>query len=313
MSETQANARSSTFTAIVLLFLTHLFWTGNIYASIIAIDHIPPILLNFMRWVVALIIVFPFAIKKTIQQWPIIRSNLLILSFFALIAVAAYNSLLSTASHTTSGINIAVISTLTPLCTFLFAWLFYKETPHIKQVIGFFLGILGVLIIIFEGSLSRLVAMQFSTGDFWMFVAVIAWAIYTVTLPKHRPDVSPIVFLFITIILGVLIAAPTVWLEYQSGARWTLQANDGWLIAYIGIFPSLLAHLFFNYGVTTIGSVKSSMFAYSLPVLTAIVGILWFNEKLGNHHIVGQILVFIGFYLAFLKNKNVETEPPLKT
>jgi len=144
-----------------------------------------------MRWVVALIIVFPFAIKKTIQQWPIIRSNLLILSFFALIAVAAYNSLLSTASHTTSGINIAVISTLTPLCTFLFAWLFYKETPHIKQVIGFFLGILGVLIIIFEGSLSRLVAMQFSTGDFWMFVAVIAWAIYTVTLPKHRPDVSP--------------------------------------------------------------------------------------------------------------------------
>jgi len=55
------------------------------------------------------------------------------------------------------------------------------------------------------------------------------------------------------------------------------------------------------------------MFAYSLPVLTAIVGILWFNEKLGNHHIVGQILVFIGFYLAFLKNKNVETEPPLKT
>lgn len=287
--------------AIILLLLTHLFWAGNIYVSKIASDHIPPLLLNCLRWLGAALLLTPFAIKTIIKERQAIKQSIAVLCFFGFLGVTLYNSLLYVSAHTSSGINIAVISTLTPLCTFIFAWLLYKQTPNKNQVLGFCLGILGVLTLIFQANLSRLLQLEFSIGDLWMLIAVIAWAIYTVTLPNNKPKVSAITFLYCTIILGVIIALPSAWWEYQQGNRWQIQTSDKWLISYICIFPSLLSYLFYNYGVATIGAIKTVMFSYLLPVFTAVISIFWLKEPLAAYHIIGQLLVITGFYFSVLK------------
>jgi len=288
--------------AIILLGFAILFWAGNIYVSKVANSHIPPFLLNFLRWSGAGILLTPFALKHIIRDIAVIKSNWMALACFGVLSVSLYNSLLYLSAHTTSGINIAVISTLTPLITFIFAWLLYRINPTTNQIIGFVLGITGVLILIFQGSWNRFLELKFTLGDTWMLLAVIFWALYSVTLPKHKPKISGISLLYCTIILGLIIALPSVWLEYQHGQRWDIQPSDKWLIGYVCLFPSLLSYLCYNYGLATLGAIKTAMFFYLLPVFTAIISISFLNETLSSYHVIGQILVFIGFYFAVLKS-----------
>lgn len=287
--------------AIILLLLTHLFWAGNIFASKIASDHIPPFLLNCMRWFIAAAILTPFVIQSTLKEWPNIVKHFGSICLFGFLGITIYNATLYYAANTSLGINIAVISTLTPLCTFLFAWALYRQHPNTNQVIGFIIGITGVALLIFEANISNLLQLKFTSGDAYMLIAVIAWAIYTVIMPSKKPPIPPLVFLYSTIVVGLIIAVPTTLWEYNQGQRWEAQPQDFWLLTYIGVFPSLLAYLFYNYGVSVIGPSKSVMFSYLLPVFTALISIIWLNEPLKNYHILGQLLVILGFYFSVLR------------
>ena len=287
--------------AMFLVTFAILSWSGNIFVSKVTAQSIPPFLLNCLRWIGAGLILTPFAIKPIIKDWAVIQKNWLILSFFSFLAVSIFNALLYLSAHTTSAINIAVISTLTPLCTFIVAWLLYRNSPTKVQILGFGLGIIGVLILIFKGQVMRLLEFQFTIGDIWMFLAVVAWAFYAVTLPVKKPKISQVSFLYCTIVLGVIIALPAVWLEYQSGARWQLSPTDKWSLLYLSLIPSLLSYLFYNYGLSILGAIKTAMFSYLMPVFTAILSMIWLGETIASYHVIGQLLVMAGFYFSVVK------------
>ena len=111
--------------AIVGLVLTSLFWAGNIYVSKTFVDVIPPFTLNFCRWIIAALILTPFALKRINGSWPIIRQSWLQLALFGFLSITVYNAFLYSSAYTTDGINIAVIGSLMPLLTFICTWLSY--------------------------------------------------------------------------------------------------------------------------------------------------------------------------------------------
>ena len=116
--------------AIIGLLLTNLFWAGNIYVSRIVVESVPPFSLNVMRWLIAAMLLTPFALRACWQDRVIIWQNRGLLLVFAWLGVAIYNGFLYTSAHTTSGINIAVISTLTPVITFFFCLLYTSPSPR---------------------------------------------------------------------------------------------------------------------------------------------------------------------------------------
>ena len=194
-----------------------------------------------------------------------------------------------------------MISTLTPVITFFFVWLFFRIVPNRNQCIGLLLGLVGVLLLVARGDFQHLLQLQFVAGDLWMMAAVVAWAAYTALLKKKPPSLQPMVFLYMSVVLGTVLALPTALWEYQQTGdlSWlTLQGQTFWVYAYVGIFPSILAYLFFNYGANVLGPNMAATFAYLLPVLTALISIFLLDEELLWFHLLGQLFVFVGFYFS---------------
>ena len=61
--------------AYLLLSRTALFWAGNFVVGRGVHGHVPPIALAWCRWVLATLIVLPFAWPHLKRDWPAIRAN----------------------------------------------------------------------------------------------------------------------------------------------------------------------------------------------------------------------------------------------
>ncbi|MCG8619824.1 MAG: DMT family transporter, partial [Desulfobacterales bacterium] len=57
------------------LIFAALFWAGNFIAGRALRDDVPPVALNFWRWLLALAVLFPFAVKELRQTVPVIRAH----------------------------------------------------------------------------------------------------------------------------------------------------------------------------------------------------------------------------------------------
>ena len=291
--------------AILGLALTSLFWSGNIFVSKLLIGLVPPYLLNLLRWGIAILVLLPFVYPQLRGSLSLVKESWRSLSFFGFLGVTIYNAFLYTAAYTTSGLNIAVISTVTPILTVVLAWRFLGEKPGYLESFGFIFGFFGVLMLLSKGSLQNLLNLVFSYGDFWMLTACFFWALYTVFLKKIPPKLNPLLFMFFATVFGFILATPfTVWEQFNTEVQLQITVEVSLALLYVGIFPSIFSYLLFNYGVRILGSQTASLNAYLIPIFTAIIGILFLNEKIEVFHFISQLMVFIGFCLVlFGRNK----------
>ena len=70
------------------------------------------------------------------------------------------------------------------------------------------------------------------------------------------------------------------------------------VLAYVAVFPSILAYMGWNYGVQVIGPGRAGMFMYLMPLFTAALAVPLLGEALRSYHAVGAVLILLGLYLA---------------
>jgi len=69
-------------------------------------------------------------------------------------------------------------------------------------------------------------------------------------------------------------------------------------ILYVGLFPSLLAQIFFFRGVELIGANRAGVFINLVPVLGSLLAILLLGEEPALYHVVGYGLILSGIMIA---------------
>ena len=75
--------------AYLLLTLTALFWAGNSVVGRAAREFVPPVALSFWRWVIALLILLPFAWPHLKRDWPVLRRHWRLMLLFGIFGIAA--------------------------------------------------------------------------------------------------------------------------------------------------------------------------------------------------------------------------------
>jgi drug/metabolite transporter (DMT)-like permease len=98
--------------------------------------------------------------------------------------------------------------------------------------------------------------------------------------------------------VGLIGMAPFYLHEIANGRHLIATAQSISVLAYTGIFPSILAFVFWNYGVRRIGPNRASLFLHLVPVFGSIVSILFLGERLFLFHLFGMALIFAGIYLS---------------
>ena len=116
------NQRLTPSTAL-LLTVPPLMWAGNAVVGRLVRDDIPPITLNFLRWVLALLILLPLAawvLRRSSGLWPHWRR----FAVLGLLGVGMYNTLQYMALQTSTALNVTLMASSLPLWMLAFGALF---------------------------------------------------------------------------------------------------------------------------------------------------------------------------------------------
>jgi drug/metabolite transporter (DMT)-like permease len=281
----------------LLLSLTSLFWAGNIVLGRYAAGHVPPVALAFIRWCGAFLILIAFAWPFLKRDWPKIREHLGIMLILTLAGITIYNSMAYWGLQYTQAINALLITSAHPLLVAGWAFILYRERLTAWQTIGIALSLAGVLTILTRGDLSALRDVRFNIGDVVFFSAQIIYSFYA-TLIKSRPNIHPISFLAFTIGAGAVMLSPIYAAEVAAGITFTLDLKAFLILAYITVFPSLLAYLFFNRGIELIGPNRSAPFYHLIPIFGSALAIVFLGERPELFHAAGYALVLAGIFIG---------------
>lgn len=283
--------------AYPLLTVTALFWAGNSIVGRAARDLVPPAALSFWRWTFALALLLPLAWPHLKRDWPVLRANWVIVALLGALAIGSFNLLLYTGLQSTTAINSMLIQSAQPALVLVVGALVMGDGTSLRQVAGVLISLAGVLAIIARGDPAMLWGLRLNIGDAIIGAAVLLWALYAVLL-RRRPAVHPLSFLAASIIVGIGLIAPFYAYELWSGRLIVPETGSALAIAYVSIFPSFLAYLFFNRGVELIGSAATGQYMNVMPLMGAGLAMLFLGEALHLFHIVGLALIVAGILVA---------------
>ncbi len=273
-------------------------------AGKLAVGHISPMVLTFLRWTLAVAIITAISLPQLVRDWPVVRTRLPYFFVLGAVGYTCFNAALYTALKYTSAINVAVIQAGIPMVIFGLNFLLFRTRVFAGQIIGFVLTIAGVGLLASHGDLMSLIQLDMNIGDAIMLLAVLSYAIYTVIL-RWKPQVNWRTLMAIPAMAALISSVPLLfWEMSQDAALWP--DTKGWLITlYTAIFPSLVAQIFFILGVERIGPNRAGLFINLIPVFGTLLSVAIIGETLHPYQIIALFLTLGGIAVAERKKPPV--------
>lgn len=282
-----------------------IIWSWNYIIARGLHDAIPPASLSFYRWLAAALTILPFAIKKTIRDYPVIKQNKSYIVTTAFFGVTVFNTLIYLAGRTTEAINLSLIAISSPIFIVIFSLLFYRTRVGIKKITGIITTITGILLLLTKGDISILINISFAAGDLWMLIAAITFAVYSILVIKRPPELSRTSFLFTTFTAGLIMLTPFYISDLIFHPSPSFNPELIISILYIGIFASVAAFFLWNRAIELIGPSNAGLIYYTLPLFSTLWAILFLNEKAEAVHFLSMILILSGIIIAREQEKKL--------
>jgi len=284
----------------LLLCITALCWAGNAIVGRLAAGHIPPVTLSFLRWGLAFLLILPFAWKHLKRDWAAIRGKLGIMILVSITGIGVFNTLQYWSLEYTTALNTLLLQSAGPLIVAVWALVLLDVRLTLAQAIGVLLSLTGVLVILMQGDFTALSNISFNKGDLIFLVAMVFFALYSV-LTLKRPAIHGLSFAAFTFGASTLFLVPLLLIELFTRPVMALDAQNLLSLAYVAVFPSIIAYLCFNRGVQLIGANRAAPFFHLVPVFGSIMAIVFLGEHPQAFHFIGFALVLSGVYIASRK------------
>lgn len=283
----------------LLLILTTLFWAGNFNLARAVSTQVPPLGLSYWRWAIAALVLLPFVWKHLASTWSVFKQNWLLVGALALLGITGFNSLVYLGLQTTTAVNGVLMQSVCPIFIIILAAFLVGEKATALQWLGIIISLIGVVIILIQGDIQVLKTLSFTKGDLIVLLAVLSWALYTVLLRKLPLALKGLPILGYTILLGSMMILPlylyeTFYLNHPMPINWVSIGS----VAYVAVFPSLLAYWFWNYATAKLGASRTGQFTHLIPVFGLTIATLLLGEHLHGFHWVGGALVALGLILS---------------
>jgi drug/metabolite transporter (DMT)-like permease len=283
--------------ASLYLVLATLFWSGNYVVGEAAVASMTPLELTFWRWALAavpLLLLARFVEKPdwhaVLRRWPV----LLVLSA---LGMSGYTLLLYGALGYTSAMNASLITAANPALIVVMAIVLLGEKTTRLGWLGIGLGLLGVLLVLTRGELQRVFSLSINTGELLMIGAVIVWGFYTII--ARRLDVPPIAATAVQVAMATVTLAP---FALALNVQVPDTSAEGWSLAYIAVFPSLGAYLFWNLALRSTPSGTAGNYLNLMVVFTAIITVA-LGTPLTLVQVIGGLMVIAGVLLTGVKRR----------
>ena len=295
--------RALTPRTAALLLVPPLLWAGNAIVGRLVHELIPPLTLNFLRWLLAFVLLMPIAhqvLHRTSPLW----SHWKRYALRGFLGVGCYNSFQYMALQTSTPINVTLVASSTPIFMLGMGALFFKQAVHLRQIVGAVFSIAGVLLVLCRGDWHALMQVQLVLGDVFVLIATACWAWYSWLLAQTT-EPSEIRSNWAYLLMAQM-AFGLVWSGAFTTAEWSSSGDMhlvwGWPLAaallYVAIGPSLLAYRCWGLGVQQVGPSMAGFFANLTPVFAATLSALTLGELPQAYHVVAFVLIVGGIVVS---------------
>lgn len=195
-----------------------------------------------------------------------------------------------------------MLSGLTPLCTFLLAWLFFaNRDAGGRQLLGVLLGLVGAALLAWAAPGSAGQTTQFAYAGF-ILLACFCYATSSNLVGAYFRDLSS---LTITVSSFFLVGLPAlIWALSAGAVLETIEqaaGNTGWYalgyVALLALLSTVLASILFFRMVQRSGAIFSSTVSYIVPLVALSWGLLD-GEGFAFWQIPAIVMVLLGVFLS---------------
>ncbi|RYY65914.1 MAG: DMT family transporter [Chitinophagaceae bacterium] len=276
-----------------------LLWSGNFIIARALHASVPPVALAFWRWLFATLLLLPVALGPLWRERAALRGRALHVLGTALTGITLFNTFIYIAGHEVPAIHLALIgTTAAPLFVLLLSALILRERPAPRLWAGAALCLAGLLMLITQGRLTTLAALQLSRGDAWILAAGFSFALYTLQVRRRPAGLSARAYLLVLFATGTLLLLPAYLWEYQKTGPFALTPVTAGSIAYLAVCASVLAFLLWNESIRRIEPARTALFGNGIPVLSALEAVWLLGERITPATAVAFALIGIGLLWA---------------
>lgn len=239
-----------------------------------------------------LLIGFKSLIKIPRHQWKYIALTSLFGTF-----VPAY--LFAIAETQIDSSITAILNSLTPLNTLILGASFFGITFRRSQIWGVVIGLLGCLILVFNGAVNHP-----EQNYYYAVLVLIASICYAVNVNLIKRYLSDLTSLSITTGNFLILLFPALGIlfftDFFDVVHVEQVQHSLWFILILGVIGTGIANVIFFKLI----QISSPVFATSVTYLIPIVAIFWGlmdNETLTFVQCIGAFIILIGVYLSAKK------------
>jgi len=283
-----------------LLALNMAVWAGHAVVARAAAGDIPPLSLNFWRWLLAFLILAPFALPRLRRNWALARAHWRWLAIGSLFSVILFTALFYLGLNYTTSLNATLISMALPVFIVLTTWAARLEYVTLRQGIGLALSLAGVAVIVSRGDPAVLLGLRPNPGDLIIVGAMLCWGLYSVVLRRIPEGFDYLTLMAAMMLIGLPVLAALYAWEYVRLGPFDLSPGNLTILAYVATGPALVSFFCWMWAVRIVGANKAGFTNCLVPIFTAVLAWLFLDERLEPYHALGFAVILAGMYLAIL-------------
>ena len=279
---------------IIIFIALSITWGSSFILMKRGLEVYSPTQVGALRIIFAFLFMLPWGFKA-LSSVP--RESLKYMAVVGLAGNLIPAFLFATAQTELTSSLTGILNGLTPLFTFLFGLLIFKNTFKAGQAVGLAIAFLGTLGLSFIGSTGTLDAM-----NEYVLLVVLATVCYAISSNVIKAKLNEIKALHITAVALTLVGPFAIGYLFFTDFTQILQTNaKAWeglgYLATLGIVGTAIALIFFNRLIQMTSAVFATAVTYIIPIVAVGWGV-WDGEQIFALHYVGMALIILGIYLV---------------
>lgn len=279
------------------LFVALAFMWGTSFMAIKAgLAYLPPILFASFRYDIAGLLLLGYAVFAGDQWRPSSRREWGYIGVNGALLIGAHFALMFTGQqYVTSAIGAVVLS-LMPILTPVFAWLLLSdERLSATGALGTLVGLAGVVIIA-QPDPNNLGTKFY--GVVLLFLSAASFSFGSV-LTQRMPATLPLVPMQAWIMLSgsaMLHAVSLMLGESFASVQWTVTSVSALL--YLAVIAGAAGFLIYFDLLERLGPVEISLVNYAVPIFASLTGWVVLGEQITPTTVTGFLAIALGFTLV---------------
>ncbi|WP_373001112.1 DMT family transporter [Sulfurimonas sp.] len=190
-----------------------------------------------------------------------------------------------------------IITTLTPLMTFLLVAIIFRSKLFASQYIGLIIGFIGGIIILELNDLS----IFLNSSNIYFAICAIIWAGVTLLSQYSHKHIHPVHYSFYISVIATIFSFIYA---FDSDLMSVFEQGVKFWIAmiYLAVLGQTVATTIFFIASAKLGSQKTSSFMFLVPIFSLLIAWAVLGEAIHAHILIGGSLSLIAVY--FINKKN---------